>query len=53
MAIHAGSEAGRLVCRTDYASLMYEPSELPVDVEKGVRLLMEELGLFFGALDSP
>ncbi|MFF1820573.1 ATP-grasp ribosomal peptide maturase [Kribbella sp. NPDC058245] len=51
VAIHAGSEAARLDWRTDYASLTYEPVELPVDVEKGVRLLMDELGLFFGALD--
>jgi ATP-grasp ribosomal peptide maturase len=51
VAIHAGSEAGKLDWRTDYASLTYEAIELPVDVEKGVRLLMDELGLFFGALD--
>jgi ATP-grasp ribosomal peptide maturase len=51
VAIHAGSEAARLDWRTDYASLTYEPVELSVDVEKGVRLLMDELGLFFGALD--
>jgi hypothetical protein len=31
--------------------LTYDSVELPVDVEKGVRLLMDELGLFFGALD--
>jgi ATP-grasp ribosomal peptide maturase len=51
VAIHAGSEAAKLDWRTDYASLTYERVELPVDVEKSVRTLMEELGLFFGALD--
>jgi len=51
VAIHAGSEAGKLDWRTDYASLTYERLEVPVDVEQGVRLLMDELGLFYGALD--
>jgi ATP-grasp ribosomal peptide maturase len=51
VAIHAGSEAGKLDWRTDYASLTYERLEMPVDVEKGVRLLMDELDLFYGALD--
>lgn len=51
VAIHAGSEAAKLDWRTDYGSLTYEPVELPVDVQKGVRLLMDEMGLFFGALD--
>lgn len=51
VAIHAGSDAGKLDWRTDYASLTYQPLEMPVDVEKGVRLLMDELGLFYGALD--
>lgn len=51
VAIHAGSEAAKLDWRTDYASLTYEPVDLPPSVEKGVRLLMDELSLFFGALD--
>jgi ATP-grasp ribosomal peptide maturase len=51
VAIHAGSEAAKLDWRTDYASLTYEPIEVPIDVEKGVRLLMDELSLHFGALD--
>lgn len=51
VAIHAGSEAAKLDWRTDYASLTYEPVEMPTHVEKGVRQLMDELGLFFGALD--
>ncbi|WP_432874781.1 ATP-grasp ribosomal peptide maturase [Kribbella sp. CA-245084] len=51
VAIHAGTEAAKLDWRTDYASLTYRRLDVPVDVEKGVRLLMDELGLFFGALD--
>lgn len=51
VAIHAGSAAAKLDWRTDYPSLTYGPIELPVHVEKGVRLLMDELGLYFGALD--
>ncbi|HZX05838.1 ATP-grasp ribosomal peptide maturase [Kribbella sp.] len=51
VAIHAGSAAARLDWRTDYPSLTYGPIELPAQVEKGVRLLMDELGLYFGALD--
>ncbi|MFJ2607747.1 ATP-grasp ribosomal peptide maturase [Streptomyces sp. NPDC091279] len=51
VAIHAGSEAARLDWRTDYRSLTYEPVAMPLDVETGVRHLMDELGLFFGALD--
>lgn len=51
IAIHAGSEAARLDWRTDYASLTYEWIDMPVQVEKSVRMLMDELGLFFGALD--
>jgi glutathione synthase/RimK-type ligase-like ATP-grasp enzyme len=51
VAIHAGSEAARLDWRTDYRSLSYAPVALPPDVEKSVRRLLDELGLFFGALD--
>jgi ATP-grasp ribosomal peptide maturase len=51
VAIHAGSESAKLDWRTDYASLTYEPIELPADVEKGVRKLMERCDLVFGALD--
>lgn len=51
VAIYAGSEAAKLDWRTDYSSLTYEPVDLPPSVEKGVRLLMDELGLYFGALD--
>ncbi|WP_416970260.1 ATP-grasp ribosomal peptide maturase [Streptomyces sp. 4F14] len=51
VAIHAGSEAARLDWRTDYRSLTYSRVDMPSAVEKGVRRLMDELGLFFGALD--
>ncbi|MFJ6214570.1 ATP-grasp ribosomal peptide maturase [Streptomyces sp. NPDC092296] len=51
VAIHAGSDAARLDWRTDYRSLAYEPVPLPEQVRTGVRTLMDELGLFFGALD--
>ncbi|GAB3922715.1 ATP-grasp ribosomal peptide maturase [Kribbella albertanoniae] len=51
VAIHTDTEAGKLDWRTDYASLRYQPVEMPVDIEKGVRQLMDEMGLFFGALD--
>ncbi|MEW2632171.1 hypothetical protein AB0903_11040 [Streptomyces sp. NPDC048389] len=51
VAIHTGSEAARLDWRTDYQSHRYEVVDVPPEVEKGVRQLMDELGLFFGALD--
>ncbi|MBC3992329.1 ATP-grasp ribosomal peptide maturase [Streptomyces sp. AC563] len=51
VAIHAGSEAARLDWRNDYRSLTYRPIGLPQQVGRGVRRLMDELGLFFGALD--
>ncbi|MFJ3904762.1 hypothetical protein [Streptomyces sp. NPDC090025] len=51
VAIHAGSETARLDWRTDYRSLTYEPTTMPLAVKKAVRALMSELGLHFGALD--
>ncbi|MGK5626957.1 ATP-grasp ribosomal peptide maturase [Streptomyces sp. URMC 123] len=51
VAIYAGSEAAKLDWRTDYRSLTYERVPIPLEVENGVRRLMKELGLFFGALD--
>lgn len=51
VAIRAGSEAAQLDWRTDYRSLTYADVALPVDVRSGVRRLMDELGLYFGALD--
>jgi glutathione synthase/RimK-type ligase-like ATP-grasp enzyme len=50
--IHAHSDASRLDWRTDYAALTYDPAvSLPSDVADGVKALMRELGLFFGAFD--
>ncbi|UXY29467.1 ATP-grasp ribosomal peptide maturase [Streptomyces sp. HUAS TT20] len=51
VAIHAGSEAARLDWRADYQSLTYEVIPIPPEVKQGIRRLMNELGLFFGALD--
>lgn len=51
VAIHAGSEAARLDWRSDYRSLTYEPVDIPAEVAKGVGRLMDELRLYFGALD--
>ncbi|MGW0731320.1 ATP-grasp ribosomal peptide maturase [Streptomyces sp. NPDC002851] len=51
VAIHAESHAARLDRRTDYGALSYAPVSLPDEVEAGVRRLMNELGLFFGAFD--
>lgn len=51
VAIHAGSEAAQLDWRTDYRSLTYGHVDIPPDVATGVRRLMAELGLYFGALD--
>lgn len=51
VAIHAETDAARLDWRTDYSALSYAPVPLPDEVEAGVRRLMDELGLFFGAFD--
>lgn len=51
VAVHAESEAARLDWRTDYGALSYSPVSLPEEVEEGVRRLMGELGLAFGAFD--
>ena len=51
VAIHADSETARLDWRTDYSSLDYEQVELPDTVRLGVRRLMRELDLYYGALD--
>ena len=51
VAIYAGSAASWLDWRTDYASLRYELMNPPEIVASGVRALMQELGLHYGALD--
>ncbi|GCD38555.1 ATP-grasp ribosomal peptide maturase [Streptomyces chrestomyceticus JCM 4735] len=51
VAIHTDSEAAQLDWRTDYRSHRYEVVDVPPSVAKGIRRLMDTLGLFFGALD--
>lgn len=51
VAIHAGSEAARIDWRSDYPALSYELIDLPPDVEKSLRAIMDELGLVYGAFD--
>ncbi|MEU6391995.1 ATP-grasp ribosomal peptide maturase [Streptomyces sp. NPDC046939] len=51
VAIHTDSEAARLDWRTDYRSHRYDVVDMPAEVAKAVRQLMNELGLYFGALD--
>lgn len=51
VAIHAGSDDAYVDYRADYPSLRYEQIALPEDVEVGVRGLMKELDLVYGALD--
>lgn len=50
-AIYAHSEAARKDWRSDYPSLQYVATDVPQDVQERVVLLMNELGLRFGALD--
>lgn len=51
VAIRAGSEAAYVDWRTDYDNLTYERVDPPELVTAGIRALMRELGLAFGALD--
>jgi glutathione synthase/RimK-type ligase-like ATP-grasp enzyme len=50
-AIKAGSPAAHVDWRADYSSLSYAVIDAPADVRHGVQVLMERLGLRFGALD--
>ncbi len=50
-AIHAGSSAAYIDWRTDYDRLTYELVEPPAEVLEGVRRLMAEMSLVYGALD--
>ncbi|WP_329568609.1 hypothetical protein [Kitasatospora sp. NBC_01266] len=49
--IHAGSNAARIDFRQDYPSLTYQPCEVPTEVARGVRALLDMFGLRFAALD--
>lgn len=51
VAIHAGSEASRIDWRSDYPALSYQVVEPPEPVIKGVRGVMTQLGLAYGAFD--
>ncbi len=51
IAIHAGSAASYLDWRSDYPALSYEVTELPAQVTAGLRAIMTELGLVYGAFD--
>jgi ATP-grasp ribosomal peptide maturase len=50
-AIYADSPAADTDWRSDYASLRYEPAEIPSHIAHGVRLLLASLHLRFGVLD--
>jgi ATP-grasp ribosomal peptide maturase len=51
VAIRGHSQASYVDWRADYNALSYEPIPLPVDVEHGIRAVMRELGLVYGAFD--
>lgn len=51
VAIHADSPAAQVDWRTDYDNLRYELIEPPESVAVGIRCLMKEMGLVYGALD--
>lgn len=50
-AITAGSTASYVDYRTDYPSLSYDLIEPPAQVIAGIRRLLDDLGLVYGALD--
>ncbi|MER0481572.1 ATP-grasp ribosomal peptide maturase [Streptomyces sp. Edi2] len=49
--VHATSQKAHDDWRSDYKSLKYTSTEVPVDIKYKVRGLMEDLGLSFAALD--
>lgn len=51
VAIHAGSDEAYVDWRADYSSLSYEVIDLPSRVATGLRSVMAELGLVYGAFD--
>jgi len=50
-AIHAGSDAGYVDWRSDYANLRYEVVEVPDEVTRAVVGYLDRFGLAFGAFD--
>jgi glutathione synthase/RimK-type ligase-like ATP-grasp enzyme len=51
VAIRAHSQAAYVDWRADYHALSYEPIQLPTDVEQGIRAVMHDLDLLYGAFD--
>jgi glutathione synthase/RimK-type ligase-like ATP-grasp enzyme len=51
VAIHAGSPSSYVDWRSDYPALSYEVVGLPPAVTSGLRAVMAELGLVYGAFD--
>jgi hypothetical protein len=51
VAIHAASEASHIDWRSDYPALSYQIVEPPESVIRGVRGVMVQLGLAYGAFD--
>lgn len=51
VAIRAHSEPAYVDWRADYNALSYEAIPLPIDVEQGIRAVMRELSLVYGAFD--
>lgn len=51
VAIRAHSPAASIDWRADYSALSYEPVPLPTDVEHGIRAVVRELDLRYGAFD--
>lgn len=49
--IHSGSEASYVDWRADYPALSYDVVELPTEIVAGLRGVMAELGLVYGAFD--
>ncbi len=49
--IQAGSTAAYVDWRADYDALSYEQIDPPAEVQRGVRTVLADLGLLFGAFD--
>lgn len=49
--IRAGSVATYVDWRADYGALSYERITLPSEVQRGIRVVMDELDLIYGAFD--